>query len=187
MASGSTRVPRRFGFRSREQSKKIKDLSGGERNRAQLASVVREGGNVRSASFVRYRLTGRCQHRSSSSTSPRTTSTSARCARWRRRSWASRGRCSSCRTTGFSWIASRRTSWRLRGTRTAAVSHGTLSISRHVDGVSRERVTPPQACRGLQRQLGRVRGEPPRARPRRRGLELQVPEARGGLSKVVEY
>ena len=46
MASGSTRVPRRFGFRSREQSKKIKDLSGGERNRAQLASVVREGGNV---------------------------------------------------------------------------------------------------------------------------------------------
>ena len=35
-----------FGFRSREQSKKIKDLSGGERNRAQLASVVREGGNV---------------------------------------------------------------------------------------------------------------------------------------------
>ena len=46
MASGSTRIPRRFGFRSREQSKKIKDLSGGERNRAQLASVVREGGNV---------------------------------------------------------------------------------------------------------------------------------------------
>ena len=42
-----------FGFRSREQSKKIKDLSGGERNRAQLASVVREGGNVRSASFAK--------------------------------------------------------------------------------------------------------------------------------------
>jgi len=41
-----------FGFRSREQSKKIKDLSGGERNRAQLASVVREGGNVRLASFT---------------------------------------------------------------------------------------------------------------------------------------
>ena len=186
MASGSTRIPRRFGFRSREQSKKIKDLSGGERNRAQLASVVREGGNVRSASFVRYRLTGRCQHRSSFSTSPRTTWTSARCARWRRRSWASPGPCSSSRTTASSSTASPRTSWPLKGTRTAAVSHGSLSISRHVDGVCRERVTPPQACRGLQRELGRVRGEPARARPWRRGLELQVSEAGRGLSKVVE-
>ena len=35
-----------FGFRSREQSKKIGDLSGGERNRAHLAALVKEGANV---------------------------------------------------------------------------------------------------------------------------------------------
>ena len=34
--------------------------------------------------------------------------------------------------------------------------------------------------------IGRVRGEPARARPRRRGLELQVSEARGGLSKLLK-
>ena len=34
--------------------------------------------------------------------------------------------------------------------------------------------------------IGRVRGEPSRARPRRRGLELQVSEARGGLSKLLK-
>ena len=72
-----------------------------------FVEALPQGGNVRSASFARcYCLTGRCQHRSSSSTSPRTTWTSARCARWRRRSSASPGRSSSCRTTASSSTAS---------------------------------------------------------------------------------
>jgi ATPase subunit of ABC transporter with duplicated ATPase domains len=35
-----------FGFRSREQSKKVGALSGGERNRACLADILKEGANV---------------------------------------------------------------------------------------------------------------------------------------------
>ena len=35
-----------FGFRSREQSKKVAALSGGERNRACLADILKEGANV---------------------------------------------------------------------------------------------------------------------------------------------
>ena len=35
-----------FGFRSREQSKKVESLSGGERNRAHLAALLKEGANV---------------------------------------------------------------------------------------------------------------------------------------------
>ncbi|HLY81684.1 MAG TPA: energy-dependent translational throttle protein EttA [Acidimicrobiales bacterium] len=35
-----------FGFKGSDQQKKVGDLSGGERNRAQLAKVLRSGGNV---------------------------------------------------------------------------------------------------------------------------------------------
>ncbi|MDH5637524.1 MAG: energy-dependent translational throttle protein EttA [Nitrospinota bacterium] len=35
-----------FGFKGQDQQKKIKDLSGGERNRAHLAKLLRKGGNV---------------------------------------------------------------------------------------------------------------------------------------------
>ena len=35
-----------FNFRGTEQQKRVKDLSGGERNRVHLAKVLREGGNV---------------------------------------------------------------------------------------------------------------------------------------------
>ena len=36
----------RFNFRGADQQKRVKDLSGGERNRAHLAKVLRSGGNV---------------------------------------------------------------------------------------------------------------------------------------------
>ena len=35
-----------FGFRGPDQQKKVKDLSGGERNRLQLAKLLKSGGNV---------------------------------------------------------------------------------------------------------------------------------------------
>merc|ERR1712086_883189 len=35
-----------FGFKSQDQQKKVGVLSGGERNRVQLAKVLRSGGNV---------------------------------------------------------------------------------------------------------------------------------------------
>jgi ATPase subunit of ABC transporter with duplicated ATPase domains len=35
-----------FGFRGPDQQKRLKDLSGGERNRVHLAKVLRDGGNV---------------------------------------------------------------------------------------------------------------------------------------------
>jgi ATPase subunit of ABC transporter with duplicated ATPase domains len=35
-----------FGFKGSDQQKKVGDLSGGERNRVQLAKVLRDGGNV---------------------------------------------------------------------------------------------------------------------------------------------
>jgi ATPase subunit of ABC transporter with duplicated ATPase domains len=35
-----------FGFKGSDQQKKVGDLSGGERNRVQLATVLRTGGNV---------------------------------------------------------------------------------------------------------------------------------------------
>ena len=35
-----------FGFKSADQQKKVGVLSGGERNRVQLAKVLRSGGNV---------------------------------------------------------------------------------------------------------------------------------------------
>ena len=126
-----------FGFRSREQSKKIKDLSGGERNRAQMATAVLENGNVlvlvrrgaltstwcfaSMASPARHRSDSPFSHR----TSPRTTSTSARCAPSKRRSSASPGRCSSSRTTASSSTASRRISWPSKGTRTSRSSTAT--------------------------------------------------------------
>ena len=48
---GKRKVPIRqylswFGFRGADQQKKAKDLSGGERNRANLAKLLKEGGNV---------------------------------------------------------------------------------------------------------------------------------------------
>jgi ATPase subunit of ABC transporter with duplicated ATPase domains len=36
----------RFNFRGGDQQKRVKDLSGGERNRVHLAKVLRSGGNV---------------------------------------------------------------------------------------------------------------------------------------------
>jgi ATP-binding cassette ChvD family protein len=36
----------RFGFKGQDQEKKVGDLSGGERNRLQLAKLVKEGGNL---------------------------------------------------------------------------------------------------------------------------------------------
>jgi sulfate-transporting ATPase len=36
----------RFNFRGSDQQKRVKDLSGGERNRVHLAKLIREGGNV---------------------------------------------------------------------------------------------------------------------------------------------
>ena len=36
----------RFGFRGPDQQKKVKDLSGGERNRLHLAKVLKSGGNL---------------------------------------------------------------------------------------------------------------------------------------------
>jgi len=36
----------RFGFKGSDQQKKAKDLSGGERNRCNLAKLLKEGGNV---------------------------------------------------------------------------------------------------------------------------------------------
>jgi ATPase subunit of ABC transporter with duplicated ATPase domains len=36
----------RFNFRGSDQQKRVKDLSGGERNRVHLAKLIRSGGNV---------------------------------------------------------------------------------------------------------------------------------------------
>jgi ATPase subunit of ABC transporter with duplicated ATPase domains len=48
---GKRKVPARayvagFNFKGTDQQKRVKDLSGGERNRVHLAKVLREGGNV---------------------------------------------------------------------------------------------------------------------------------------------
>jgi sulfate-transporting ATPase len=48
---GKRKIPARayvsgFGFRGTDQQKRVGDLSGGERNRANLAKLLRSGGNV---------------------------------------------------------------------------------------------------------------------------------------------
>ena len=62
-----------FNFKGSDQQKKVGGLSGGERNRLHMAKLLRDA-----------RATCCC------STSPPTTSTWTRCARWRRRCWRSR-------------------------------------------------------------------------------------------------
>ena len=48
---GKTKLPSRaycstFGFKGSDQNKKVRDLSGGERNRLHLAKTLKEGGNL---------------------------------------------------------------------------------------------------------------------------------------------
>jgi sulfate-transporting ATPase len=48
---GKRKIPTRayvsgFGFKGTDQQKRVKDLSGGERNRVNLAKLLRSGGNV---------------------------------------------------------------------------------------------------------------------------------------------
>ncbi len=107
-----------FNFKGADQQKKVGTLSGGERNRVHLAKMLRAGANL-------------C-----CSTNRPTTSTSIRCARWKRRWRISPAAPSSSATIAGSSTASPRTSWPSKAT---AMSNGSRATSR---------TTRPTRCGG---------------------------------------
>ena len=120
MMVGETEVPSRayvasFGFKGQDQQKRAGVLSGGERNRLNLALTLKQGGNLLLLD------------------EPTTTSTSRRCPRSRRRCSSSRAARWSLATTVCSWTASPRTFWRGRApTKIRATGIGSRAISRPI-------------------------------------------------------
>ena len=120
MMVGETEVPSRayvasFGFKGQDQQKRAGVLSGGERNRLNLALTLKQGGNLLLLD------------------EPRTTSTSRRCPRSKRRCSSSRAARWSLATIVCSWTASPRTFWRGRApTRIRATGIGSRATSRPI-------------------------------------------------------
>ena len=103
-----------FGFRGSDQQKKVGELSGGERNRVQLAKVLKSGGTC------------------SCSTSRPTTSTWTPYAPSKKPSWASPAAQLSSATIAGSSTGSRPTSLLSRASRSCAFSRGTSATTKPI-------------------------------------------------------
>lgn len=104
-----------FGFKSADQQKKVSVLSGGERNRCQLAKIVKSGANVLILDEVSVHPIDAAV--ADDCCSQRTIWMWTPSAPWKRRCWTSLGVCWWSATIALCWIVSARISCPSRATR----------------------------------------------------------------------